>query len=206
MHRALAFVGLGLALAVVLGIVGRRKVGLCYSFFALITASTGFTGFFLLFPESYTPQAFLVKQGIYDVLLFGMSLELAFRIFAAFKGIATRVRQVLGAFVIASSLAILAFTPPGTYAEFWRYQPGVTTAGIWCLTCVALLMVWYQIPIPPFVRAIVLGYVPYLMVFVVCTDLIGRLGWGAIPQLNILNALAYDAMAGYWAHAAWRKD
>jgi hypothetical protein len=44
------------------------------------------------------------------------------------------------------------------------------------------------------------------VVFVAYIDLIGRLGWGAIQNLNVLNAVAYDAVAGYWAYAAWRKD
>jgi hypothetical protein len=44
------------------------------------------------------------------------------------------------------------------------------------------------------------------MVFTVYIDLITRLGWGAIQNLNLLNAVAYDAVAGYWVYSAWRKD
>jgi hypothetical protein len=82
----------------------------------------------------------------------------------------------------------------------------VTTAAIWCLAFVGLLIVWYQIPVRTFTRSIILGFVPYLVVFVICTDLIGRLGWGVVPQLNVVNAFAYDILAAYWVYAAWRKD
>lgn len=149
----------------------------------------------------------MVKQGIYDSLLFGMSLELAIRTFAAFTGIARLVKLSLGAAVALSTTVIFLATPVSPdYASFIRFEPGITAAGIWCLAFVGLLIVWYQIPVPPFTRAIILGYVPYLMVFTVYTDLITRLGWGAIQNLNLLNAVAYDAVAAYWVYAAWRKD
>ena len=119
---------------------------------------------------------------------------------------ADRVRVLLASAVLASTACIFFLTPNSPYAQFWRYQPSVTTAGIWCLSAVALLIVWYQIPIRVFLKSVILAYVPYLVVFVICVDLIGRLGWGAIPGLNILNAVAYDAMAACWVFAAWRKD
>ena len=207
MHRALGFVGLVLAICVVRGIFVNRLARQCLSFSTLICASALFTALILLFPEHYTPEAYMVKQGIYDSLLFGMSLELSFRTFRAFRGVANKVRVLLAAAVIISTAVIFVMTPATVgYTDMVRYQAGITTGGIWCLTFVALLIVWYQIPVPAFTRAVLLGYVPYLVAFVICTDLIGRLGWGAIKGLNIANAVAYDAMAGYWAYAAWRKD
>lgn len=207
LHHALFVLSLGLLVALAAGIVGRRRVGQCVVFSAYVAAATCFTALILLFPASYTPEAFIVKQGIYDSLLFGMSLEISYRAFSAFTGIANQVRGFLAMAVVASSLSIFLLTPPNPiYADIARYQPGITTAGIWCLAFVALLIVWYQIPVPPFTRSIILGYVPYLVVFVVCTDFIGRLGWGAIKEINVANALAYDTVAGYLAYQAWRKD
>ena len=206
-HRALGIVGVGL-LAVLLSILFRQaKARQCVLFSAYVLAAALFTSLILLFPERYSPQAFMIKQGIYDSLLFGMSLELAIRTFAAFKGIARLVRLWLGVAVAASTTIIFFATPASTdYTSFIRFQPGITAAGIWCLAFVGLLIVWYQIPVPAFTRAIILGYVPYLVVFTVYTDLIARLGWGAIQHLNILNAVAYDTVACYWVFAAWRKD
>jgi hypothetical protein len=207
LHRVLGVLSLGLLLALCVGICRRGKLGQSLIFSAYVAAATLFTALILLFPASYTPATYLVKQGIYDSLLFGMSLELSYRVFTAFGGIADRVRGVLAIGVAGSSLAVLLLTPPNrAYADLARYQPGITTAGIWCLAFVALLIVWYQIPVPPFTRSIILGYVPYLVVFVICVDLIGRWGWKAIPNLNVLNAAAYDAAIGYLAYAAWRKD
>ena len=206
-HRALIVVGVGLLVVLVTLLFKRAKAKQCILFSAYVGAAAFFTSLFLLFPGSYSPDAFMVKQGIYDSLLFGMSLELAIRTFAAFNGIAAFVRLFLGGAVALSTSLILLATPANPdYSSFIRFEPGITAAGIWCLAFVGLLIVWYQIPVPAFTRAIILGYVPYLMVFTVYTDLITRLGWGEIQHLNILNALAYDAVAGYWVYSAWRKD
>ena len=136
-----------------------------------------------------------------------MAIELSVKVFAAFKGVADRVRAILSVAVVVSTTIVFFLTPSEIpYSDLARYQPGITTGGIWCLAFVALLIVWYQIPVPAFTRSIILGYVPYLVVFVVCTDFIGRLGWGAIREINVANAVAYDGVAGYWTYAAWRKD
>lgn len=207
LHRILVLLSLGLLVSLCLGLVRRQKLRQCLSFSAYAFAATAFTALILLFPEHYSPEAFLIKQGIYDSLLFAMSLEMAFKVFSTFRGIAQRARALLAVAVTASSIAIAALTPPNPmYADLARFQPGITTGGIWCLVFVALLIVWYQIPVAPFTRAIILGYVPYLVVFVICADFIGRLGWGAIVGINLANALAYNAVAGYLAYAAWRKD
>jgi hypothetical protein len=136
-----------------------------------------------------------------------MSLEISYRAFSSFTGIANQVRGFLALAVAVSSAAIFLLTPANPmYTDIARYQPGITTAGIWCLSFVAMLIVWYQIPVPAFTRSVILGYVPYLVVFVVCTDFIGRLSWAAIAPINVANAMAYDVLAGYLAYSAWRKD
>ncbi len=205
-HRSLAILGTGLLSALFIGLLWNRKARQCWTFFAYIATATAFSLFLTFFPGRYTPSLFLVKQGIYDGLLFGMAIELSIKAFAAFNGVANRVRVLLAMAVIVSTTVVAVVTPAkAIYADMSRYQPGVTTGGIWCLAFVALLIVWYQIPVPPFTRSIILGYVPYLVIFVVYTDLIGRLGWGAIKNLNVANAAAYDLAAGYWVFSAWRK-
>jgi hypothetical protein len=174
---------------------GRARESVAFSLY--VFAATSFSGLFLLSPASNTPELFIVKQGLYDSLLFGMALEIAYRAFSAFRGIAAWARGALAVAVAISTIAVFLLTP---------VNHGTTTAGMWCLTFVALLIVWYQIPVPSFTRAIILGYVPYLVVFVVCFDLIERLGWGVIQNVNLVKTGAYVACAGYLAYAAWRKD
>jgi hypothetical protein len=206
-HQALVLVGLGCLLVLCAGLIVRGKVTQCLTFSIYIAAATMFTALFVINPASNTPELYLIKQGIYDCLLFGVALELAYKTFAAFRGIAAKVRGCLAALVGLSS-ALVFFLTPGSkeYSALGTYQPGITTAGLWCLTFVALLIVWYQIPVPAYTRAIILGYVPYLVVFVVCIDLIGLRGWSVVPITNLFNAAAYDVAVGYLAYSGWRKD
>lgn len=200
------WLGLVLMAAIVAGLFRTGKARECLTFSTYVTLATVFLTLILLWPSHYGPEEYMVKQGIYDSLLLGMAIELSVKVFAAFRGVARRVRALLALAVIASTSAIFILTPSGvSYAEMLPYQAGITTAGVWCLSFVALLIVWYQIPVPAFTRAILLGYVPYAVVFVIYADLIGRLGWGAIDGLNVLNAAAYDTVAAYWAFTAWRK-
>lgn len=207
LHRALALLSIVILCSLLAGLVRRRKSSQCATFTVYIACVTVFTLLIQAFPSHYSPEAFTIKQAIYDCLLFGMALELSYRAFAAFKGIATQIRAWLALAVALSSVAIFWLTPPDPdYAHLSQYQPAITTAGIWCLSFVAFLIVWYQIPVPAFTRSLFLAYVPYLLVFVTYIDLIGRLGWGEIQHLNVANAAAYDLAIGYLAFAAWRKD
>lgn len=207
LHRALMVIGLALMALVVAGLFRSGRARECVAFTTYITVATAFGVGILAFPAWYTPEVFLVKQGIYDTLILGMAIELSIKVFRSFHGVAQKIRAQLAAAVIVSTALVLISTPASAaYSNLARYQPAITTAGIWCLAFVGLLIVWYQIPVPSFSRAIILGYVPYLLVFVVCVDLIGRLGWEAIQGINTANAAAYDAVAAYWARAAWRKD
>jgi hypothetical protein len=207
LHRALMVLGLWLMTLVAVGLFRSGRARECLAFTAYINLATTFGFGIVAFPAWYTPEVFVVKQGIYDTLILGMAIELSIKVFGAFRGVAQTIRAQLAAAVIVSTALVFLSTPEdASYSNLARYQPAISTAGIWCLAFVGLLIVWYQIPVPSFSRAIILGYVPYLLVFVVCVDLIGRLGWGAIEGINTANAVAYDAVAAYWVHAAWRKD
>ena len=207
LHRVLFLLSVGLLLGLCAGMLRRGKVARSVTFSLYIGVATAFSLLYLFFPGAYTPEAFMVKQGIYDSLLFGMALEISYKAFKAFHGIAAQVRGLLAAAVTVSTIMIFALTPANQeYADIGRYQPGITTAGIWCLAFIAMLIVWYQIPVPSFTRAILLAYIPYLVVFVIVMDLVARLGWGAVQNLNVLNVAAYDLAIGYLAYAAWRKD
>ncbi len=89
----------------------------------------------------------------------------------------------------------------------WNWQPSVATAALWLLTATALLVVWYQIPVHDWQRAIMLGLAPYLLVFVVAARHAeaSRLEVRARGR-DRSTQLAYLALVLFWAWAAWRRD
>jgi hypothetical protein len=205
-HRAIAITSVGLVLVAVAGLVVRHKLSLWVCFSAYLAAVGGFGVLIAARPDLYSPEVWMVKQGIYDSLLLGMSVELAYRVFSLYRGIAARMRLVVSLMVIATTVVVGLLLPRPEYAVIWKHQPTVTVCGIWILTATSLAIVRFQIPIAPFVSASLVGLVPYLLVFTICEDLLGRLGWGAIGGLNIANAIAYTCASAYWAYAAWRRD
>jgi hypothetical protein len=78
---------------------------------------------------------------------------------------------------------------------------------LWLLTATALLVVWYQVPLHAWPRAILLGFVPYLLVFVIALDLLKRHGWAALHAgAGILDSAAYLALLLFWNRVVWRRD
>ncbi|MFN8091636.1 MAG: hypothetical protein U0599_05320 [Vicinamibacteria bacterium] len=73
-------------------------------------------------------------------------------------------------------------------------------------TATALLVVWYQVPVHDWQRAIMLGLVSYLVVFVLYMDLLRRFGWDYRLAVGWLDVLTYLALCIFWAWAAWRRD
>jgi hypothetical protein len=105
-----------------------------------------------------------------------------------------------------SAFVLAALTPRSSVWTMWEWQPSVVTAAIWLLTAVALLVVWYQVPVPNWPRAIMLGLAPYLLVFLTTVDLLRRLGYDLRSGLGLIDSLAYLALILFWTRAAWRRD
>jgi hypothetical protein len=190
------------------GLLWRGRVRLCWSFAAYALAILVGNSLVSLWPARfYNPSFWVLKQGVYDALKMAVALELALRAFAAFPGALRTARGVLLALLAASTLVLGALTPPSSYMTLWEWQPGTSTAAVWLLTATALLVVWYQVPLHPWPRAIMLGLTPYLLVFVVVLEMLRRHGWKSFrAEAGILDSLAYLSLVVFWAWAVWRRD
>jgi hypothetical protein len=199
-------VKLGL-LALLVGMMLRGKAGLCWSFTLYIVAIMLGNGLVTLSPERfYTPEFWVLKQGVYDLLKMATGVELAWRAFSAFPGAWRTARVVLVALLAASTLSLAWLTPRSSYHTLGEWQPGVATAAVWLLTAIALIVVLYQIPIGEWQRAIVLGFAPYLLVFVTLLNVLKSRGWTLRAEVGVLDSLAYLALVLFWTHAAWRRE
>jgi hypothetical protein len=198
-------VKLGLV-ALLAGMVLRGRMGLCWTFGAYVLAILVGNTLVTLAPERfYTPAFWVLKQGVYDALKVAIAIELAWRAFAAFPGVWRTARVVLLALLAVTTLSVAGLTPRA-YDTLWQWQPGAVTASVWLLTTTALLVVFYQVPIGEWQRAIMLGLAPYLLVFVTLLSLLRRLGWAMVERISFIDQLAYLGLVLFWAFAAWRKD
>jgi hypothetical protein len=195
-------------IAVLAGLVARGRARLCWSFTAYLVAILVGNSLASIWPTRfYTPQFWVLKQAVYDALKMAVALELAWRSFEAFPGAMRAARRAFLVLLAASTLVLAVLTPPSSYATLWEWQPGSATAALWLLTATALLVVWYQVPVHEWQRAIMLGLAPYLLVFVTVLDLLKRHGWSAAQSTaGIVDSAAYLALLAFWAWAAWRRD
>jgi hypothetical protein len=188
------------------GMLLRGRLGLCWSFGLYVAAILVGNTLVTLAPQRFFTYSFwMQKQAVYDVLKMAVAIELAWRALAAFPGAWRTARVVLLALVVASS-AWLAWLTPRSYSTLWEWQPGVVTAAVWLLTATALLVVFYQVPIGDWPRAIMLGFAPYLLVSVTLLGLLRRHGWDLRNQVSLADAASYLAAVLFWAWAAWRRD
>jgi hypothetical protein len=194
-------------LAALVGIVVRRRADLCWAFPAYVVVILVSNCLQSFWPERfYNPEFWLAKQRAYDVLKLVLALELAWRAFRLFPGALRTARIVLAAIIGATTLTVVFVTPPADYSTFWAWQPSIVTGTLWLFTATALLVVWYQIPVHDWQRAIMMGLVSYLVVFVLYMDLFRRLGWEHRELVGLLDVVAYLALCIFWAWAAWRRD
>jgi hypothetical protein len=198
-------VKLGL-LALLAGMVLRGRLGLCWTFGLYVVAILVGNTLVTLAPQRFFNYSFwMLKQGVYDVLKMAIAIELAWRAFAAFPG-AWRTARVVLLLIVASSSLSLAWLTPRSYETLWEWQPSLVTAAVWLLTATALLVVFYQVPIGDWQRAIMLGLAPYLLVFVTWLSLLRRHGWAVRDEVSLVDALAYLGVVLFWTWAAWRRD
>ena len=197
-----------LALVVLLaGMVWRGRVPQCWAFGVYVVAALVGNTLVSLWPSRfYTPEFWVVKQGVYDILKPAIALELAWRAFRAFPGALRTARLVLLLLLGVSSVSLAALPTRPAYAVVWEWQPGIATAGLWLLTATALMVVWYQVPLSRWQRAIMIGLAVYLLVFVTLLGLLKSRGWGVGTFVATVEATAYLALVAFWAWVAWRRD
>ena len=194
-------------LALIAGIVWRGRARLCWSFALYVLATLVGNSLVSFWPSRFlTPGFWVLKQGVYDVLKMAIALELAWRAFSTFPGAARTARGVLLALLVVSTVALALLAPASSFMTVWDWQPRATTAALWLLTATAVMVVWYQVPVHEFQRAIMLGLAPYLLVFVSLFGILQRQGWGAREPIATLGTLAYLGLVLFWNWAAWRRD
>jgi hypothetical protein len=189
------------------GILWRERVRQCLAFVAYVIAALLGNTLVSLWPSRfYTPEFWVAKQGVYDILKAAIALELGWRAFRAFPGALRTARLVLLVLLGLSTVLLAAVPTRPAYAVVWEWQSGVATAALWLLTATALMVVWYQVPLSSWVRAIMMGMAVYLLVFVTLLGLLAREGWGLGTFVATVEAASYLALVAYWAWRAWRRE
>lgn len=193
-------------LAAVVGLLLNHRWREGYSF-AIYVATVLVTQLLqVLWPgHFYTYDFWVFKEVLHAALKFAIVLELGYRILAAFPGALATGRR-LALLLVGVVYAVIVGVPGGSGAEFVaRVLPRVLNGTIWLFVALASIVLWYRLPIRPLHKAILLGFVPYLLVFSVAMSALDTFGWSVLPRIGYLHSVSYLLLLTYWVYAIWRS-
>ena len=207
-QEAIGRLGFLLYPAALAGLAFRRRLGACYAFSGYLAAVFVADVLVLLWPgRFYRWQFWIAKEAVHSVLKLAIALELAVRTFGAFPGAQAAARRLLVIVVVLTYAAVLAVPVEPEYKVLaGTVLPRILNGTIWLFTAVAGLVLWYRLPVDPLHKAILLGLVPYLLVFTMALNALDAFGWDLRDPLAYVHTGAYLALLIYWTYAAWRPQ
>jgi hypothetical protein len=206
LELTLGWMGILVGLALLGGLLWRRHWRHLPIFTAFVVAQLLTQGPIALDPDRfYRWQFWLLHETVTAALRFGVALELANRIFRGFPGAAaTALNGVLIVTALMATGIVGMYSPQATYSQIiTEIVPGIAHGTAWILTILAMLTLWYRIPLAPMPKAILMGYAPYLLLFTVGRSLLGQMGWDLREEIGRVLVLAYMSLRIYWIWAAW---
>src|ERR1051325_1512832 len=167
-----------LLFSIAVGLFVRRGYRSCYSFPLYIVAVLVPQTLTLLWPDTfYRLDFWLLKESLHALLKFSIALELAIRTVRAFPSAKATAQRVILVVLAAAYVGVLAATPAsrdygteGARALLAHVLPRILNGTIWLFTAIGAVILWYRLPVAPLNKAILLGFVPYLLVFAVVTN------------------------------------
>jgi hypothetical protein len=204
----LGHLGTALVVAALAGLLARRRFRLWYAFALYLVAVAIYSLLVAFLPQRFhTSRAWQTNEIALIAIRIAMVVELAFREFRRFPGALATMRRAFVVIVVLTFAAILWMpTTDNRYTTFvGQFMPRFLNGTIWLFTALAGLTLWYRLPIDAFRKRILLSYVPYLLIFTVLLDGLGRLGWKRALPLDLFNQVAYCVLLLYWTYAAWKR-
>jgi hypothetical protein len=205
--KVIGLAGVGLLLLTLAGLVVRRSWSQWYAFTLYLPVVCAFSLAFLVKPDLWTWDVWFVQENVLNALRFAVALELAARTFRAFPGARSTLRPVMLLVLLVTFAMVAAF--PWSAVDYESFleelQPRLLNGTVWLFTAIAGLILWYRLPVAPLHKAILLGYVPYLLFQLVYLRVFVALSWKH-RVLGYINQAAYLLLVSYWAHVAWRAN
>jgi hypothetical protein len=99
----------------------------------------------------------------------------------------------------------LPVDPTSGRAMLGGVLPRILNGTVWVFVAVSAVVLWYRLPVSRLDKALLVGFVPYLLVFTVSLTLLESLGWGAdvVRGMGHIQASAYELLLLYWNGVVW---
>jgi uncharacterized PurR-regulated membrane protein YhhQ (DUF165 family) len=197
------------------GLVARRHITNCWAF-ALYLLAVLATDTAMLFDRFDTLAFWMLKEISLNALKFAIAFELMTRAFARFPGArataqrAMRLVLVLTLVTLVWVAAAWQVDPTGMSSRevaariAGEFQPRLVTAATWLFVAIAGLILWYRLPVESMAKAILIGFVPYLIFSYMVLQLRNANQWPTGGWMPGLDAWAWPILMLYWARSAWQ--
>jgi hypothetical protein len=194
-------------LMALVGLFVRRRASACWSFTIYLAVVLTCNCLVSFWPRTFWVYDFWIrKQAAYDILKLAIAVELGARAFRSFPG-ALAAARIVGLVVLSASGLLIAATAGGFHPHRpWDWLTATSTATIWVFAAVAMLVLWFRIPVSSIHRAILLGFVPYLAVFTVLTGLLQRHGMSVYSWITVSETYVYLFLVSWWAVSSWHRE
>jgi hypothetical protein len=198
---------IALAAAILVGLFLRGHWRSCYSFALYLTSFVLLEGAILAWPERFFQLDFwLAKEAVEALLKLAVAFEIAARVFRRLP----TARVTFAVFFLASLIVIGTAVAPSvgggvdTMASVGLPRLLYGTALIFAgLLSVCL---WYHVPLHPIHKAVLVGFVPYLVAFTLVLQTLQTFGWDVRGPANHLNTVAFISLLVFWSLAVWRRS
>jgi hypothetical protein len=207
-QQAISVLGVALVATALVGCVARSRYRAWWFFSLYLLTVLASDVLILSAPRRFhTPEFWGGKETAIAGLRFAMACEVGVRTLRAFPGALATARFVVLLVLVVTVIAI-ATSPSAVGYESWvgELQPRVLNGSIWMLTAIAAVILFYRVPVQPFHKAILLSYLPYVLVFTILLRYLGSAGWSRGALMQYVGQLAYVTLLGYWNYAIWRRD
>lgn len=193
------------ALVALVGLISTGRYRSCWSLTAYLVVALAGNSMISFWPDRFFNYYFYTaRQAVFDVLKLCIALELSHKVFAAFPGALSRWRAVSFLVLVVTTAAVVgaSWNDPIVYAAY-HWQPRISAGAAWILCAIALLVGWHRLPIDAWHYAILVGFIPYLVLFSTSMTLI-TMRWSALEAFGLAHSVAYLVLMVWWAYAAWR--
>jgi hypothetical protein len=193
---------------ILIGLFARRRAGSCWTFVAYLAAVGISDLLILLWPERFWRQGvfWIFKENLHNFLKLAVALELLVRIFRAFPSAYAAAGRAMLVVLVALGVLIGVSLSKGAdyFAVVGRLHPQVNDFTAWVFIALAGYCLWYHLPLDSLHKAILIGLVPYLLVYSVAQRTVVALGWERGWMFNRSAPVALVLLLAYWAYVVWR--
>ena len=211
-QQLILYATLALLFGLLLGLVIRGRCATCRFFTAYVAYVLVWGTLIMAWPSVfYTSSAWAIGQIAESLLLLGVGIELGYRVLKVFPGARRSAGMLL--LIVSVSVAMTVLTAPAPLIHpgspgSWvllAYQvfPRLSTGVAWLLTAIGALILWYRLPLEHLEKAVLLGLIPYLLVFTIALNLGTSFGLRFGQHADYAHTTAYLGLVGYWTHVVW---